>query len=183
MAFLLCAVMSIFTGTSFGSIATMGIAVTGVAIGIGVPMPLVAGAVVAGGSCGGTKCLLCRTVQICVLGVTGVDLYEHIGAMMHTTVPAAIISLVIYFIMGMKYASGEAADENVQLMLHTLAQNFDISIFALLPAVLMIVIAVLKNTGGAGSDLLRDLQHFLCGTSAGCEPHGRDADGTEWIYL
>ncbi len=53
MAFLLCAVMSIFTGTSFGSIATMGIAVTGVAIGIGVPMPLVAGAVVAGAHVGG----------------------------------------------------------------------------------------------------------------------------------
>ena len=109
MAFLLCAVMSIFTGTSFGSIATMGIAVTGVAIGIGVPMPLVAGAVVAG---------------------------AHVGDKMS---PAA----------------GSPHDCHRGL----------------------------KNTGGAGSDLLRDLQHFLCGTSAGCEPHGRDADGTEWIYL
>ena len=143
MAFLLCAVMSIFTGTSFGSIATMGIAVTGVAIGIGVPMPLVAGAVVAGAHVGDKMSPMSDSTNLCS-GVTGVDLYEHIGAMMHTTVPAAIISLVIYFIMGMKYASGEAADENVQLMLHTLAQNFDISIFALLPAVLMIVIAVLK---------------------------------------
>ena len=132
MAFLLCAVMSIFTGTSFGSIATMGIAVTGVAIGI-----------VAGAHVGDKMSPMSDSTNLCS-GVTGVDLYEHIGAMMHTTVPAAIISLVIYFIMGMKYASGEAADENVQLMLHTLAQNFDISIFALLPAVLMIVIAVLK---------------------------------------
>ena len=130
MAFLLCAVMSIFTGTSFGSIATMGIAVTGVAIGIGVPMPLVAGAVVAGAHVGDKMSPMSDSTNLCS-GVTGVDLYEHIGAMMHTTVPAAIISLVIYFIMGMKYASGEAADENVQLMLHTLAQNFDISILGL----------------------------------------------------
>lgn len=143
MAFLLCAVMSIFTGTSFGSIATMGIAVTGVAIGIGVPMPLVAGAVVAGAHVGDKMSPMSDSTNLCS-GVTGVDLYEHIGAMMHTTAPAALISLIIYFVMGMKYASGDGADENVLLMLHTLEAHFAISLWALIPAVLMIVIAVLK---------------------------------------
>lgn len=181
MAFLLCAVMSIFTGTSFGSIATMGIAVTGVAIGIGVPMPLVAGAVVAGAHVGDKMSPMSDSTNLCS-GVTGVDLYEHIGAMMHTTVPAAIISLVIYFIMGMKYAQvrqrrkcpAEASHLSTELRYQYLCSAagspHDCH-------------RGLKNTGGAGSDLLRDLQHFLCGTSAGCEPHGRDADGTEWIYL
>lgn len=143
MAFLLCTVMSIFTGTSFGSIATMGIAVTGVALGIGVPMPLVAGAVVAGAHVGDKMSPMSDSTNLCS-AVTGVDLYEHIGSMMHTTVPAALISLVIYFVLGMRYTSSAGTDENVRLMLNTLDANFHISMLSLVPAVLMIVIAVKK---------------------------------------
>ncbi len=143
MAFILCSIMSVFTGTSFGSIATMGIAVTGVAIGVGVPMPLVAGAVVAGAHVGDKMSPMSDSTNLCS-GVAGVDLYDHIGSMMHTTVPAAIISLVLYWIMGLKYTASSATDENVQLMLTTLDSNFRISLLALVPAILMIVIAVAK---------------------------------------
>ncbi|WP_417080649.1 Na+/H+ antiporter NhaC [Mobilibacterium timonense] len=143
MAFLLCAVMSIFTGTSFGSIATMGIAVTGVAIGVGVPMPLVAGAVVAGAHVGDKMSPMSDSTNLCS-GVAGVDLYDHIGSMMHTTVPAALISLILYWVMGMRYTGNETADKNVHLMLNTLDANFNISLLALVPAILMIVIAVAR---------------------------------------
>jgi NhaC family Na+:H+ antiporter len=143
MAFILCSIMSIFTGTSFGSIATMGIAVTGVALGMGVPLPIVAGAVVAGAHVGDKMSPMSDSTNLCS-GVTGVDLYEHIGSMMHTTVPAALISLVLYYIVGLRYTGSSATNKNVTLMLTTLDKTFNISLLAIVPAILMIVIAVKK---------------------------------------
>ncbi len=142
MTFILCSVMSIFTGTSFGSIATMGLALTGVAAGIGVPIPLVAGAAVAGAHVGDKMSPMSDSTNLCS-AVSKVGLYEHIGAMMHTTVPAAIISIVIYFVLGMKY-TGEGSEENVMLMLNTLSEHFNINVLCLVPAIMMLVIAIMK---------------------------------------
>lgn len=61
--FLLCVIMSLFTGTSFGSIATMGVALYGVGISIGVPAPLIVGAIVSGAFLV-TRCPLCQIQQI-----------------------------------------------------------------------------------------------------------------------
>ena len=55
LTFVLCSVMSVFTGTSFGSIATMGLALTGVAMGMGVPVPMVVGAVISGAYFGASR--------------------------------------------------------------------------------------------------------------------------------
>ncbi len=142
MTFILCSVMSIFTGTSFGSIATMGLALTGVAVGIGVPIPLVAGAAVAGAHVGDKMSPMSDSTNLCS-AVSKVGLYEHIGSMMHTTVPAAIISIIIYFVLGMKY-TGEGSEENVTLMLNTLSEHFNINILCLVPAILMLVISIKK---------------------------------------
>ncbi len=143
LAFVLCAVMSIFTGTSFGSIATMGLALTGVAAGAGIPIPMVVGAVVAGAHVGDKMSPMSDSTNL-ASAVTGANLYEHIGSMMYTTVPAAIISLGIYIVLGMRYGGTGANMETIQLMISTLAANFNISIAALIPALLMLIVSVLK---------------------------------------
>ena len=144
-AFVLCAVMSIFTGTSFGSIATMGLALTGVAVGVGVPVPMVAGAVVAGAFVGDKMSPMSDSTNLCS-ALTGVGLYDHIGSMMYTSIPAAIISLIIYFVLGLQYApSGSVGvSQDVQLMLTTIGDNFHITPVLLIPAILMLVVSALK---------------------------------------
>lgn len=64
--------------------------------------------------------------------------------MMYTTVPATVICLVLYCVLGVRNASANADLSNVQLMLETLGSNFNISILALIPAILVLVTSALR---------------------------------------
>ncbi len=143
LTFVLCAVMAVFTGTSFGSIATMGLAMTGVAIGMGVPAAMVVGAAVSGAFFGDKLSPMSDSTNL-ASAMTGANLYEHIGSMMWTTVPATLICIVIYTVMGMQYSGGTMEMENINLMLDTLDSMFNISIVAIIPAIMMLVVSVLR---------------------------------------
>lgn len=102
LTFVLCAFMAVFTGTSFGSVATMGLALTGVAMGMGMPVPMVVGAVVSGAWFGDKLSPMSDSTNL-ASAMTGVNLYTHIGSMMWTTIPATIITIVIYTVIGLGY--------------------------------------------------------------------------------
>lgn len=143
LTFVLCAVMSVFTGTSFGSIATMGLALTGVAVGMGIPLPMVVGAVISGSYFGDKLSPMSDNTNM-ASAMTGATLYEHIGSMMYTTVPATVITLGLYIVLGLRYTSGAMDSSNIDLMMQTLDSTFHISIIAIIPAVLMLVVSALK---------------------------------------
>lgn len=140
LTFLLCGLTSIFTGTSFGSIATMGLALYGVGIGMGVPAPLIAGAVCSGAYLGDKMSPLSDTTNVAAV-MSGTDLYDHIGSMMRTTVPAAVVALVLYTVLGIRYAGGDANMSDVQIMMDTLYSTFNISPLALIPALLVLIVS------------------------------------------
>lgn len=143
LTFVLCAIMSVFTGTSFGSIATMGLALTGVAMGMGVPVPMVVGAVISGAYFGDKLSPMSDNTNM-GSAMSGCSLFEHIGSMMYTTVPATLLTLVLYIFLGLKYTSGTMDSSNIDLMMTTLDNTFHISIIAIIPAILMLVVSVLK---------------------------------------
>jgi len=143
LTFILCAVMSVFTGTSFGSIATMGLALTGVAMGMGIPVPMVVGAVISGAYFGDKLSPMSDNTNM-GSAMAGTSLFEHIGSMMYTTLPATLITLVLYVILGLRYASSAMDTTNIDLMMTTLDSTFSISIIAIIPAVMMLVVSVLK---------------------------------------
>lgn len=99
-AFLIEAVVSVVTGTSWGSVATMGVALMGIASALGVSLPATAGACIAGSYFGDKMSPLSDTTNLAPIAA-GSTLYEHIGHMFYTTVPATIVSLVVYAIVGM----------------------------------------------------------------------------------
>ena len=143
LTFVLCSIMSVFTGTSFGSIATMGLALTGVAMGMGVPVPMVVGAVISGAYFGDKLSPMSDNTNM-ASAMSGATLYEHIGSMMYTTVPATLLTLVLYIVLGLQYGSGDMDTTNIDLMLTTLDAHFNISIVAIIPAILMLVVSALK---------------------------------------
>lgn len=143
LTFVLCAVMAVFTGTSFGSIATMGLALTGVAMGMGVPLPMVVGAVVSGAYFGDKLSPMSDNTNM-GSAMAGTSLFEHIGSMMYTTIPATVITLAIYIVLGLRYGSAAMDASGIQLMMDTLQGTFHISLIAIIPAILMLVVSVLK---------------------------------------
>lgn len=143
LTFVLCAITSVFTGTSFGSIATTGLALFGVGVGMGISAPLMAGAVCSGAFFGDKMSPLSDTTNVAA-DMSGTPLYTHIGSMMYTTAPAAVICIVLYAILGANNAAQNADLSNVTLMIETIGANFNISWLALLPAVLVLVVSAMQ---------------------------------------
>ena len=143
-AFLITSLVSVATGTSWGSVATMGVALMGIASALGVNPAATAGAVIAGSYFGDKISPLSDTTNLAPLAA-GSNLYEHIGHMFWTTVPATIVSLVVYAIVGLNAnTAAGATSEAVTNMMAQLDQMYDWNILILLPVILVLAGSLLK---------------------------------------
>lgn len=96
-AFLATALMSLFTGTSWGSAGTLGVALVSTAIALGAPLAATAGAVVSGAYFGDKISPLSDTTNISAIAAD-VPLYRHIRHLLYTTVPSFVIALLVYLV-------------------------------------------------------------------------------------
>src|SRR5699024_145683 len=145
IAFIVSAIISIVTGTSWGSAGTVGVALMGIATGLGVSLPATAGAVVAGAYFGDKLSPLSDTTNLAPIAA-GSKLYEHIKHMFYTTIPAAVISMIAYLIVGFNISSDDAtAPEEMTSMLTTLDDMFKWNILLLLPAAMVLYGSIRKK--------------------------------------
>lgn len=144
LTFLLCAVTSVFTGTSFGSIATMGLVTFGIGSSMGISEALLAGAVISG-SCFGDKMSPMSDTTNLAATMSGIDVYKHISSMLYTTIPATIISLIIYIILGFQYSNASTVDlSSLDIMAGVIEDFFNVSLFNVLPLVVILGLTILK---------------------------------------
>lgn len=140
---LICAVVSLATGSSWTTAGTVGIALVGVGGGLGMPLGLVAGAIISGAYFGDKMSPLSDTTNLAP-AMAGATLFDHIRHMIFTTGPALIISLVLYGFMGMKYAGQSLNAEGIQVLLDGINTSFNITPILLLAPVLVIAIVIMK---------------------------------------
>jgi Na+:H+ antiporter, NhaC family len=141
-ACLICCVVSVSTGSSWTTAGTVGVALIGMGGGLGLPLPLVAGAIISGSYFGDKLSPLSDTTNLAP-AAAGSELFEHIQYMLYTTVPALLIALLLYTVLG-RHAAGEPSGEPVMLIRSTLAGEFRMGPGLLLPLLLVIVMIVLK---------------------------------------
>lgn len=127
-ACIIASIISVMTGTSWTTIATIGIALLGVGDALGIPSPYTAGAIISGAYFGDKMSPMSDTTVL-ASSVSGADLFVHIRYMMYTTVPSMTITLVLYLVMGLWY-DGEPV--NVDMYLNGLDRGFNISLWTLL---------------------------------------------------
>lgn len=142
-AFLITAVLSTVTGTSWGSAGTIGVAIMGIAQGLGMSLPITAGAVVAGSYFGDKLSPFSDTTNLAPLAA-GSELYEHIKHMLYTTVPASIVSLVVYLVVGLSAESSSASTESVSIIQNQLSGIYNWSFILIIPVVIMVVGSIMK---------------------------------------
>jgi Na+:H+ antiporter, NhaC family len=143
-AMLLCSVVSVSLGTSWGTTGTVGLALMGIGEGFDIPMYWTAGAVVSGAFFGDKISPLSDTTNLAP-AVTGVNLFDHIRNMLPTTVPAMLIAFAIYTVVGfMVIGAQEVSFTKIESITSGLSAHFDISIWLLLPAAVVIALAVMK---------------------------------------
>ena len=101
-ACLVCSITALATGTSWGTIGTVGVAFIGIAMGLGIPLGMAAGAIVAGAYFGDKMSPFSDIPNLAAV-TAGANLFDHIKHMMWSAVPGWLLSLVIYFFVGLKY--------------------------------------------------------------------------------
>ena len=142
-AFLVTAVMSLCTGTSWGSAGTLGVALMGAASAIGAPLPATAGAVISGAYLGDKMSPLSDSTNICAIGAAA-DLYAHIRNMLYTAVPSTLIAIIVYAIVGHRTSTSSGIPESATTLLAEMDTVFSLSPWTLLPLGVVLVGIVLR---------------------------------------
>lgn len=139
---IICALISLATGSSWTTSATVGIALIGIGKALGVPVGMVAGAVLSGAYFGDKLSPLSDTTNLAP-AMAGADLFTHIRYMTHTTVPSIVVTLIVFIILGIGFSAEGSA--NSQELLTAMNEVFTINLFLFIVPILVIVMIVKKT--------------------------------------
>jgi len=141
-ACLICAIASLTTGSSWTVAGTLGVALIGVAMGLGLSPPIAAGAIISGAYFGDKMSPLSDTTNLAP-AVAGTDLFSHIQHMAWTTFPSFLIALLMFASIGFGVESG-ADSAALGVLKTTLDSAFNVTPWALLPLAVVFVMAYKK---------------------------------------
>ena len=140
---LITSITSLATGTSWGTAGTMGIALMGIASGLGIPAPITAGAVLSGAYFGDKMSPLSDTTNLAP-AMAGTDVFTHIKAMVKPTIITYILTLLIFGFLSLKYRGSSADLSSVTMITEGLKNNFNISPVLLIPP-LIVILSIAKK--------------------------------------
>ncbi|MDD5922958.1 MAG: Na+/H+ antiporter NhaC family protein [Eubacteriales bacterium] len=138
ITFLVCCLFSVVTGTSWNTAATVGIAMFAVAEAIGASLPITVAAIVGGASFGDKLSPVSETTNLAPL-CAGTDVFSHVRSMLWTTLPAAVVAIIFYAILGMRGNMGTTTvDMGTKLSadLNTIFPH--LNIICLIPALIIV---------------------------------------------
>lgn len=140
---IICAVISVATGSSWTTSATVGIALIGIADALGISVGMTAGAILSGAYFGDKMSPLSDTTNLAP-AMAGTDLFTHIRYMMFTTVPTVIITLIVFIILG--FTLEPAGNADTSMILASIDTAFNITPWLFVVPVLVIALIVLKTS-------------------------------------
>ena len=139
----ICAIVSLGTGSSWSTAGTVGVALIGVGMALGIPNTMTAGAIVSGAYFGDKMSPLSDTTNLAP-AMAGTDVFSHVRHMVYTAAPAFVIALILFGILGLRFAGGAFDAQQIDAMLSGMQAAFTIHPLLLLPPALVIVMVVKK---------------------------------------
>ncbi|QIQ21239.1 Na+/H+ antiporter NhaC [Zophobihabitans entericus] len=144
-ALLVTSLVSVCTGTSWGSAGTIGVAFMGVAMGMDANLAATAGAVVAGAYFGDKLSPLSGDTNLAALAAQ-VDLYEHMWHLLYTTLPSLILTAIVMTVYGMNSDLGaESVPDRITLITDSLYNVYSFNLLLLLPVAIVIYGSITKK--------------------------------------
>ncbi|MDR1510245.1 MAG: Na+/H+ antiporter NhaC [Synergistaceae bacterium] len=140
---IICSVVSIATGSSWGTSGTVGIALIGISAGLGIPTPIAAGIIISGAYFGDKMSPLSDTTNLAP-AVSGSDLFQHIRGMIWTTGPTYLIVAAVSIVLGLRYGGGSMDMAKIEAIKSVMKSEFFISPVGLIPPILVIALVALK---------------------------------------
>ncbi len=139
---IIAAIVSLSTGSSWSTIATIGIALFGIGKTLGLDEGIIAGAIISGAYFGDKLSPLSDTTNLAP-AMAGTDLFTHVRYMLYTTIPSLILTLIIFFIIGIN-TEVSSSETNVNEILIALKQSFYISPVLFIVPIFLIIIIIKK---------------------------------------
>ena len=139
---IIAAIISVATGSSWTTSATVGIALVGIGTALGIPSGMIAGAVISGAYFGDKMSPLSDTTNLAP-AMAGTDLFTHIRYMTLTTVPTIIITLIVFGIISLNIDT--TGNANVSGLLNTIDSTFNISLYLFIVPLSVIVLIITKT--------------------------------------
>ena len=150
---ILCGIVGLATGSSWTASGTVGVALMGVAMGLGIDAPIAAGMVISGAYMGDKISPLSDSTNVAA-AAAGTPLYDHVGAMMTTTIPSFCLALVGYGIVGAVVIDKDGYDTTLaQGIQDAIADTFNLSPWLMIP-VLVVLYGAIKRIPAIPSLLL-----------------------------
>jgi len=144
-ACIVSSIVSVVTGTSYGTVGTIGVAFIGIAYGLNIPLGQAAGAIVAGAYFGDKISPFSDTTNLAPIAAQS-NLYDHIRHMLWTTTPAWLLGLLVYFLLGVfSEETGSVSLEKTNLIMNTLSSSFTFHWLLLLPPLITLYAAIRKK--------------------------------------
>ena len=141
-ACVVCAIVSVATGSSWSTVATIGIALLGIGKALGLDEGLIAGAIISGAYFGDKMSPLSDTTNLAP-AVAGTDLFTHIRYMAYTTIPSISITLIIFLIIGF-FGIEETTQPDIDAILLSIENSFNITPLLFIVPVVVIAMIVKK---------------------------------------
>ncbi len=141
-ACIICGIVALSIGSSWTTAATIGVALIGIAQGLSLDPAITAGAVISGAYFGDKMSPLSETTNLAP-AIAGSELFAHIRYMFWTTVPSISTALVLFLILGFS-EEPTATTSSISDLSNQLAQQFNISLFNLMPLVVLLFLAIKK---------------------------------------
>jgi NhaC family Na+:H+ antiporter len=144
-ASIVCSVVSLVTGTSYGTVGTIGVAFIGIAHGLNIPLAQAAGAIVAGSYFGDKLSPFSDTTNLAPIAAQS-NLFDHIKHMLWTTTPAWLLGLTVYFILGLTSHNGsDVSFEKAILIKNVIQTNFNFHWLLFIPPAITLYLAIRKK--------------------------------------
>ena len=139
---LLCALMSMATGTAWGTAGTLGVVFIGIGGAMGIPLPIVAGMVICGATFGDKLSPISDTTNLAAMSAD-TDLYRHIYSMLFTTAPSFLLALIIFSIIGLGYGDSSFVGDEIESIRQALADTYRLSpLITLIPIMLLAILSI-----------------------------------------
>lgn len=153
---IISSLVSLATGSSWSTIATIGVALLGIGHAMGINDAITAGAIVSGAYFGDKMSPLSDTTNLAP-AMAGTDIYTHIRYMLYTTIPSMTITLIIFLFIGFTYDFKSDANE-IEMVQNAIAESFYISPWLFIVPAFLIIIIIKK---------IKPIPSMLLGTLAG----------------
>lgn len=143
-SFVVSLICACFTGTSFGTCGTVGVALMGVAAGMGIDPCLAASAILCAAVIGDGLSPLSDTPNV-IAGASGVDVFDSVVFQLPMTIPVTIISFLAFFALGASGATSSAADtDSITGLVTAINSSYNLGIWCLVPVILVFGLLIMK---------------------------------------